>query len=176
MKHSEFVKLAQGTARNAQGLRKLAPHVRLLYDAIRTLQDDDNAYLYMAEVLLLARGDKLDAQMIADRIRAYHFRDRAARGDAPVERGARKLTRIKLRQPQGSLNQATTINIKQSETELPPLTREAVVPTTQSTAQLSSPNAPVNSLVAYPADHDRGAITRQLHQKQGRRKVVQGGG
>jgi hypothetical protein len=173
MKHSEFVKLARGTARNAQGLRKLAPHVRLLYDAIRTLQDDDNAYLYMAEVLLLARGDKLDAQMIADRIRAYHFRDRAARGDAPVERGARKLTRIK---PQGSLNQATTINIKQSEMELPPLTREAVVPTPQSTAQLSSPNALVDSLAAYPADHDRGALTRQLQQKQGRRKVVQGGG
>lgn len=87
MTDEEFKDLAARTARNAQGLRSLAAHVRQLYVAIRTLQRDDNGFAYMAEIIQAARGDKRDAMEFVDRVKTYHHRDRSRMGDPVIERG-----------------------------------------------------------------------------------------
>lgn len=92
MDHEAFVKLAQETALTPQGnLLRLAPHVRLLYTEVRNVLEQGNAYLYIADVFVKARGEKIDAGAIAERIRVYHFRDRQMRGEEPVARGSRTL-------------------------------------------------------------------------------------
>lgn len=87
MTHEEFVMRAEQTARTAQGLRRLAAHVRRLYTAIRALQEDDNGFLYIGEVIQRARDDKTDTLAFATRVKTYYHRDRVALGDPLIPRG-----------------------------------------------------------------------------------------
>lgn len=91
MKHKRFVKLAKEKARNQRGgKRTLAAHVRQLYSAIRELQEDDNAFAYIAEIIQDARADKTDEEAFMHRVKTYYHRDRKALNDPLVVRGPRR--------------------------------------------------------------------------------------
>ncbi|WP_127143892.1 hypothetical protein [Pelagibacterium montanilacus] len=95
MTHDEFVARAQETARNAQGLRPLAGHVRRLYRDIRALQGDDNAFYYISEVIHAARGGDRDLSQTTERVKTYFHRYRKALGDPVVARGLDGGTRVR---------------------------------------------------------------------------------
>jgi hypothetical protein len=83
--HDRFVALAKKAAINAQGKPSLAAHVRRLYGAIRELQQDDNSFFYIAEVIQSAREDKTDAMAFMSRVKTYYHRDRQTLGDDLVK-------------------------------------------------------------------------------------------
>lgn len=116
MNHERFVQLARETAFNDRGsLRRLAPHVRRLYAAIREVQEDENAFAYIAEVIQEARGDKTDAEAFMHRIKTYYHRDRKALGDDLVVRGYRRLLelRTKTKAAPGARLPSTTNELKE---------------------------------------------------------------
>jgi hypothetical protein len=96
LKHERFVELAKERAYNERGaLRPLAAHVRRLYGAIRTLQEDDNSFWYIADIIQQARGDQIDPEDFMARVKTYYHRDRKALCDVPVTRGSRRLVELR---------------------------------------------------------------------------------
>ncbi|MGV8855896.1 MAG: hypothetical protein ACOH2L_14765 [Devosia sp.] len=184
MNHEQFVKLANKTARNAQGMRPLACHVRRLYRTIRALQQDDNAFCYMAEVIQKARADKTDPLEFIDRVKTYYHRDRQAFGDALVKRGLHQRTN-------GSRASAITAETSEDaeRNALNPSTKEAGVAVASDTALVVNTSREPNvSIIGegpraagafgheeHDVRRDRGALTAALHHRPGRRRVISGG-
>lgn len=181
MEHEEFVARAEKTARNAAGVRSLARHVRLLYEDIRRLQGDDNAFLYMADVICKARKDRLDVAMMAERLRVYHHRDRKARGDKPIKRGLTPASEL-------PAQTATPENEKSGSDEVvggasldaPAASASDMLRPEQEAAHHSRPTITPLPGNASPVDDqtewaERRAITLGFTRRPGRR-VVDGGG
>ena len=179
MTHEEFVDLAGQTARNAQGLRPLAGHVRQLYGVIRALQHDDNALLYIAEVIQKARNDKSDAFDFMNRVKSYHHRDRKAVGDPCVVRGIRRHTPAPTTSPvtEGTVSPTiTTPSRAEGEVIAEIVGERAEVGPALSDPSVTSLAAggPTPSAVPRNGD-DLGALTAALHSRPGRRRIVSSG-
>tara|TARA_R100000365_G_C2740800_1_gene69511 strand:- start:502 stop:1041 length:540 start_codon:yes stop_codon:yes gene_type:complete len=177
--HEEFVGLACQTARNAQGLRPLAAHVRQLYGVIRALQKDDNAFLYIAEVIQKARNDKSDAFDFMNRVKSYHHRDRKAVGDPCVVRGIRRhgpalttspvtegTVRSPIAPPSRAEGDAKAEIVGERARVGPALSEPSVIP--------PAAGGPAPSAGPHHRD-DLGALTAALHSRPGRRRIVSGG-
>lgn len=171
--HDDFVKMAEEAAKNAQGLRPLANHVRQLHQAIRQLQVEDNSFFYIAEVIQQGRGDKTDAIDFMQRVKTYYHRDRKRAGYPLVNRGmalgspelAAKRSGNMTTPANGSASAARDIDKTISSHSRP-------------NDQVSSgdfPSIAPNEQAKDDVAADMRALTTAVNNRHGRRRTVSGG-
>ena len=170
----EFIELARRTAGNAQGLRPLARHVRKLYDAIRALQEDDNSFFYVADIIREARRDQTDPIEFMIRVKTYHHRDRTAKGDPLISRGMARRTEVVREsgvtgEVAGSFAAPPKSPVVAPEPGPPPVSR-AADGEAATRAEFLPPADGKNEARDY-----RPGLTAALHSRPGRRRTVPGG-